>query len=246
MVSKKEKRKYKEVKISRGVFDRRTFLTLYDLLNKHAFDEVIGIVKEGKESVILSGKTKKGKYVAIKVYRIEAVDFKTMWKYIVGDPRFKRVKKDRYFIVNLWCQREFRNLKVAYESGVAVPRPIAFKNNVLVMEYIGKKDVPAPRLIDIELDAPSEIYNIILKEMERLTRARLVHGDLSAYNILYLKKPVLIDLSHATTVNNPLTQELLERDVKNINTYFSKLKVKVKDSDTILKELNEIIEKKSE
>lgn len=233
----------KEFKIFRSVFDRRTLLTLYQFLNKDVFKEVIGIVKEGKESVILVAKTKEGKYLAVKVYRTLACDFKTMWRYLVGDIRFLNVKKDRYFVVSLWCQREFKNLRLAYENGISCPKPIAFKGNVLVMEFIGEGDVPAPRLIDVKLNDYKKVYDIILDQIMKLAKTGIVHGDLSAYNILLLEKPYIIDLSHGTPVESQIAQELLERDIKNVNKFFEK-KVEIRDSELILKQLSSIIEKR--
>ncbi len=243
-LKRKKKREYaKDLKIERGVFDRRTMLTLHGLLNKHILDEIIGITKEGKESVVLSGKSR-DKYVAIKIYRTDACDFKTMWRYLVGDPRFSRVRKNRRFIVNVWCQREFKNLVITKKAGVLCPEPIAFKENVLVMSFIGEKDIPAPMLINIKPPNPKKLYEDVLKNMRKLTKAGLIHGDLSAYNILYLEKPFFIDFSHGATTENPLAPELLKRDIKNINSYFSKLNVRVKNSEILYNQLIKLIRKK--
>jgi RIO kinase 1 len=242
-VQKIRRERQKELKIARGVFDRRTLLVLYELLNKNILKEVIGIIKEGKESVILSGITPENKYAAIKVYRIEACNFKTIWKYLIGDPRFKNIKKDRRFIVKLWCQREFKNLKIAYEGNVRCPKPLAFKENILVMEFIGEDGLPAPRLIDTVIENPGNVYKDVLEEIEKLIKCGLVHGDLSAYNILFLQKPYLIDLSHGTTVDNVTAPGLLERDIKNVNSFFSKFKIDIKDSGMIYEELKRLIEK---
>lgn len=244
VLKRKKKREYaKDLKIERGVFDRRTMLILYNLLNKNIIEEVIGITKEGKESIILAGKAKDN-YVAIKIYRTEACNFKTMWKYLVGDPRFFRVKKARRSIVNMWCQREFKNLMIATKARVTCPKPIAFKENILIMSFIGEKDIPAPMLVSIRPPNPKKVYEDVLKNMKKLTKANLIHGDLSAYNILYLKKPFFIDFSHGITSENQLAPELLERDIKNINSYFSKLNTHVKDSKTIYNQLIKLIRKK--
>jgi RIO kinase 1 len=168
-----------------------------------------------------------------------------MWKYLVGDPRFKSLKKKRRAVVNLWCQREFKNLKIASEAGVNCPKPIAFEENVLMMSFIGEDGIAAPRLIDIELKNPSKAYVMILEDLKKLVGNGLIHGDLSAYNILFWDKPYFIDFSHGTTIRNPLAPELLKRDLKNINSYFSKFNITLKDSEKIYKELEEIIKEKA-
>lgn len=240
VLKRKRKREYyKELKIVRGVFDERTLLVLYRLLNKNKISAE-SLIKEGKESVILSGTTKDGNLVAIKVYCVESCNFKSMRKYLIGDPRFPNIRKKRRVIVNVWCQREFKNLMTAYENDVYCPEPIDFKENVLIMSFIGEKNEAAPRLIDVILEEPEDVYKIILENLNRLVKAGLVHGDLSAYNILFWGRPYFIDLSHGTMIKNPLALELLRRDVENINTYFSKLGVST-NTENIYKKLKRLM-----
>ncbi len=244
VLKRKRKREYyKEFKIVRGVFDERTLLVLYRLLNKNRIS-VESLVKEGKESVILSGLTKKKDWVAIKVYRTEACDFRTMWKYLIGDPRFHRIGKKRRTIVKLWGRREYKNLKIAFKAGVDCPKPLFFKENVMIMSFIGSDGLVAPRLIDVKPKNPKKVYKRVLTNLKKLVRGGLVHGDLSAYNILLLDKPYFIDFSHGTTIKSMMAVDLLKRDIKNINSYFSKLNIPLKSSEKIYKELEQIIKEK--
>ena len=226
----------KEFKIERKVFDDRTSLAIYKLMVRGVIKTVESLVKEGKESVVLSGKGKKDKWVAIKVYRTEYCDFRSMWKYLVGDPRFFGIKKRRRVVVCNWCKREFKNLKIAFKNKVSCPEPLGFYENVLVMRFIGENGIPSPRLIDVDLKEVkkkliNELYSLIIKEIEKLLRAKIVHGDLSAYNILlYEGKPVLIDFSQGVTSKHPLFKEFLERDIKNINSFFRKIGANVDES----------------
>jgi RIO kinase 1 len=212
-------------------------MNIYELLNKGVLETVEVIIKQGKESVVLAGKEPSGNWVAIKVYRTLACDYKNMWKYLVGDPRIKKLKKDRWSIVAAWCQKEFKNLKVAHEAKVSCPEPKAFRENVLVMEFIGENSVPAPRLVDIKVPNPKRVYSLIMKDLEKLIKAGLIHGDASAFNILFYKKPYLIDFSQSVMLKHPLALELLKRDIKNVNDYFSKLGVSVKDNEEVYKNL---------
>ncbi len=244
VLKRKRKREYyKEFKTVHGVFDEHTLLVLYKLLNKTKIT-VESLVKEGKESVILSGLTPRKEWVAIKVYRTEACDFKKMWKYLIGDPRFKGLKKRKRTIVNLWCKREFKNLKIAVKAGANCPEPITSRENILIMGLIGENGTPAPRLIDVILEDASPVYKDVIRDLKKLTKSGLVHGDLSAYNILLWNKPYFIDFSHGTTANNQMALELLKRDVKNINSYFSKLNLHLKQPEEVFEELKSVIEKK--
>ncbi len=214
-------------KIESKVFDDRTLLNIYKLMAKGVLNSVESFVKEGKESVVLSGKDKKGKWLAIKVYKVEHCDFRNMWMYLVGDPRFSRVKKGRRSVVYNWCKREFRNLKIAYANNISCPKPIAFRENVLVIEFIGKNGVLAPRLFDVTL-RPTDaqlIYDFIINDVKKLFDAGLVHADLSPYNILLYEKPYIIDFSQAVPVKHQLAQDLLRNDLRNLNTYFKKFGV---------------------
>ncbi len=224
-------------KIESKVFDSKTLLTIMKIMEKGVIKSVESVVKEGKESMIVSAKDRDGRCLAMKIYKTLHCDFKSRWKYLVLDPRFKNIKKERRAVVNNWCKREFKNLKKAYESGVNCPQPILFKENVLVMTFIGENCIPAPRLIDIDLNKSQieDIYSKILNEIKKLFHAGIIHSDLSPYNVLILyDQPYLIDFSQAITKNHPLANEWLERDVKNINRYFSKFGLQTKN-------LNEII-----
>lgn len=245
MVLKRKKKReyYKDLRTVSGVFDEHTVLLLYRLLNTTGISAE-SLVKEGKESVVLSGLTSENKWVAIKVYRTDVFDFKTMWKYLVGDYRFKRTKKSRKSVVSIWCQREFKNLKIARKGGVDCPEPIVSKGNVLIMSFIGKDGICAPRLIDVKPENPKKVYKKTLENMEKLAKMGLIHGDLSAYNVLFLDKPYLIDLSHSTTTKNPLAKELLKRDVKNINAYFSKFNFALNDPEKVFEKLLKITKEK--
>ena len=191
----------------------------------------------------MSGKNKENDWFAIKVYRIEACDFKSMWKYLIGDPRFKNIKKDKRFVVKLWCQREFKNTKIAYDAGVNCPKPYDFMENVLITSFIGNGKEFAPMLTNIVPEKLEEVYEEFLDNLKKLVNAELVHGDLSAYNILFWDKIYFIDFSHGTVIKNPAALDLLKRDIKNANSYFSKLGIKT-DTEKIYKELNQVIKKK--
>jgi RIO kinase 1 len=243
VLKRKRKREYyKEFKIFHGVFDENTMMVLYRLLNKNRIS-VESLIKEGKESVILSGKSKEGDWVAIKVYRIEACDFKSMWKYLVFDPRFQKAKKNKFAVVKLWCQREFRNLNVADAAGVNCPKSYDFMDNVLITSFIGDGKDFAPMLIDIVPKNLEELYEEVLDNLRKLINAGLVHGDLSAYNILFWDKIYFIDFSHGTMINSPIALDLLKRDIKNVNSYFSKLGINT-DTEKIYKELEQVIKEK--
>jgi RIO kinase 1 len=212
------------------VFDQSTRMVLYHFLSKGILDEVHGVVSAGKEARVYWGKNTEGKELAVKIYLTSSAEFlKGMRKYIEGDRRFKNVKHDTRSLIFTWAQKEFRNLEQASRAKVRVPKPIAVKNNVLVMEFIGKDGVSAPSLKERLPSDPGKVYNVLLTFLGRLYRkADLVHGDLSEYNIMVWNgRPVLFDMSQSVPTSHPLAEFLLRRDLANVNRFFSRLGVKV-------------------
>jgi RIO kinase 1 len=222
------------------VFDQSTRMVLYHFLSKGVIDEVHGIVNAGKEARVYWGKNKEGKELAVKIYLTSSAEFlKGMRKYIEGDRRFKNVKHDTRSLIFAWAQKEFRNLEQATRAKVRVPKPIAVKNNVLVMEFIGEDGVSAPSMKEQIPRDPQKVYSLLLVYLERLYRkADLVHGDLSGYNIMIWKgKPVIFDVSQAVPTSHPMAEFLLRRDLENMNRFFSRLGVKVISVDEAYKQV---------
>ncbi len=212
------------------VFDRSTLMTIYNFLNKGVIDQIFGAVKAGKESKLYWGKDKEGNTLAIKIFLTISSEFKRgMIPYIEGDPRFARVKRDTRSLVYAWAQKEFRNLMQAVEAGVRVPKPIDVSHNVLIMEFVGTEGESAPLLRETEVKNPTRVYNQVLDNVKKLYRkARLVHGDLSEYNIMLWKnQPVLFDVSQAVPLEHPMADRLLRRDLENLNRFFKRLGVEV-------------------
>jgi RIO kinase 1 len=225
----KEKRS-EEYEVLEEVFDRSTLMTIYYFMNKGVIDEIYGSVKAGKESKLYWGRDKEGKPIAIKIFLTVSAEFKKgMLVYIQGDPRFARVKRDTRSLIYLWAQKEYKNLHSAYEAGVSVPKPVAVRNNVLIMEFIGKDGVSAPLLRETMLRNPDKTFRQIIVNVKRLYRkAGLVHADLSEYNIMMWKgKPILFDVSQAVSKEHPMATDFLRRDLENISRYFKRLGVVV-------------------
>jgi RIO kinase 1 len=212
------------------VFDKTTLMIVYDLLNSGYLDEVNGVVSAGKEARVYAGRTRDKQDIAVKIYLTSSAEFKRgMMKYIEGDQRFKNVKHDTRSLIAVWAQKEFRNLKEADEAKVRVPKPIIVKSNVLLMEFIGKDGVSAPLLREQAPENPERIYKMLLTYYKRLyQKAKLVHGDLSEYNVMIWKGyPVIFDMSQSVPTSHPLAKFMLERDLANLNRFFSKLGVNV-------------------
>ena len=201
-----------------NVFDQSTLRALFKLAGQGYFDEIESPICTGKESnvfTVLKGDERR----VVKIYRT-AANFKKMYEYMNADPRFSNVKGSKLTVIYTWAKKEFRNLHRSRDNGVTVPMPYAVYKNVLVMEYI-----PAKLLLNQTPKDPEDFYERLIKEIKKLyDDAKLVHTDLSQYNILNLdEKPVLIDFSHAVDLRYPTVKRFVKRDMLNLVNYFNKI-----------------------
>lgn len=219
-----------------GVFDRITLRNLNKLLAKKMFLPLIDVIFTGKEAKVFYTKTVDLKTeIVIKIYKTMVLTFKNRLEYLEGDYRFARQSKlsraNPHKIINLWALKEFRNLRRMKEAGIRVPAPMDLLNNILVMEFIGQNAVAAPRLIDAKFSAEgfSDAYVQLVKIVRQMfVECKLVHADLSPYNILVNNgELVIIDVSQALDFNHDKAIEYLKRDLFNLNAFFSKQKVAV-------------------
>ena len=221
-------------KTLKGVFDEFTNRTLFELQSRGHFDELISPVLVGKESNVFLASSGKDK-VIVKIYRIQNADFNRMFEYIKKDPRYDFLQKHRRQIILAWTQREYKNLVRAQEAKIRVPEAMVFMNHILVEEMIGD-DEPAPMLKNAKPKDAKKFFALIIEDMKKLYERGLIHGDLSPFNILnHQEKPYFIDFSQATLVKTPNSEELLQRDVKNIVQFFSKLGVKENETEILYK-----------
>jgi RIO kinase 1 len=218
--------KSEKFKIYKNVFDDFTIATLFKLSSQEHFDELLTPVMIGKESNVFLAETKEKDYVIVKIYRLHSCNFNKMYSYIRSDPRFMNLKNRRRLVIFRWVQREYRNLLIAREK-INVPTPIAFANNVLVMESIGAEN-PSAQLKDKLPSDPEDFAAKILASVREMAKLGLVHGDLSEFNILnHNERPYFIDFSQGTSIDDPNAYEYLKRDIENVTRFFRKLKVNI-------------------
>ncbi len=210
------------------VFDKSTLLTLEKLISDRIIDVLDFPISTGKEAHVFRAITPDDQYVAVKVYRTQTLSFKKISTYIVGDPRFQPQRKSHRGFVYDWAKKEFHNLQLLQQAQVTAPRPIKQQNNVVVMEYIGSPQCPAPLLKDTPLSQPKKIYDLLVTYLHRMyTQVKLVHADFSQYNILMhdTSTPYVIDLAQGVLRDHPHAHEFLQRDIHNILQFFKKYDV---------------------
>ncbi|KAJ6446736.1 serine/threonine-protein kinase RIO1 [Purpureocillium lavendulum] len=222
---------------SEQVLDQRTRMILLQMINRGAVSEVHGAISTGKEAnvygAVLHDDAATGDTIhrAIKVYKTAILVFKDRERYITGEHRFKGGfdKGNNRKMVKLWAEKEYRNLRRIHSAGIPCPEPINLKLHVLVMGFLGdRKGWAYPRLRDAVLAGDDvdqqwrSLYLQLLGIMRKMYQVcRLVHADLSEYNILYHKGTLyIIDVSQSVEPDHPRSLEFLRMDIKNVGDFF--------------------------
>jgi len=220
------------------VFDKENLLRIYKLFTDDVIDTLDFPISTGKEGNVFRATTPDGTLVAVKIYRTRTATFRDMAKYVQGDPRFKGVTTNKRKLRLAWAAKELANLQRFADAGVRVPRPIARRDNIIVMEYIGTEESAAPEMRHVVLEDPGGVAETLIGYVKLAYRkADLVHGDLSEFNVLMDgQEPVVIDVAQGVLLKHPLAEELLQRDVENMARFFRKYGVSI-DTKAVLGEI---------
>ncbi|KAL3317780.1 Serine/threonine-protein kinase RIO1 [Cichlidogyrus casuarinus] len=218
--------------------DARSKTIIFRMMSQEIFDEINGCISTGKEANVYHAISKSAGNLALKVYMTSIMPFKSRDKYVAGDFRMRKHynTSSSFKFVSKWAEKEYRNLKRITQTGlIKCPEPLKLKGVVLLMSFVGKDAVPAPKLKDAASfccepeDSPNwpALYCETLLYMRVLyQKCRLVHGDLSEYNMLYLDGHVwIIDVSQAVEHEAPKALEYLRTDCHNVNSFFRKMGV---------------------
>lgn len=208
------------------------------------FDTLIGEVKEGKEATLfLVGRG--DERLAAKVYAdIDARSFRddsSYWTDVyIGDTRLAKAMRQgsragKQAKQTIWAMREYASLWRLWDAGLPVPKPAlgpepsvyAEAGSVVLMEFLGEGDAPAPRLADghVPTAAVGEAFRQSVDILRRMAAKGWVHGDFSTYNLLWHQGRVwAIDVPQMVPIEgNRNAIALLERDVRSLVTSFRKL-----------------------
>ena len=135
-----------------------------------------------------------------------------------------------------WIMHEYKTLDRLYALGAAVPKPFAVNENCILMDYCGddRRAAPALNEIDLAREEALPLFTEVMRNIELMLKQGLIHGDLSAYNILYWQGAVtLIDFPQVTnSKNNRQAYNILQRDITRVCDYFQRQGV-ARDADEI-------------
>ncbi|KAK7194252.1 Rio2, N-terminal/RIO1 family/Phosphotransferase enzyme family [Novymonas esmeraldas] len=173
----------------------------------------------GKESDIILVRDEAGHDCVLKLQRLGRCSFRTVTRNrdYKGNGR-TRHGESWFYLSRLASQKEYSFMKVLYDEGFPVPKPIDQNRHALLMEL-----VPGTLLNNItELGDASKVYRRALELMVRLAEVGLIHGDFNEFNLMITddQRVVVIDFPQMISTNHPNASELFDRDVHNLANFF--------------------------
>jgi RIO kinase 1 len=220
---------------------------LGEFYNDRWFTDILFKVKGGKEATVYCCRAHPStglRHIAAKVYRPRM--FRAMRNdgfYRIGRTTLgpdgkmafrgraqRALKKHTAFGKEIdmasWNRHEFNILTQLHEAGLDVPKPLAHGSNCILMQFLGDDTRGAPTLHSVRLDETEArpMFHRMLRNMERMLSLFLIHGDMSAHNILYHEERAwIIDLPQAISADaHPAAYSVLARDIERLCQYFQK------------------------
>lgn len=220
--------------------DRKALISKFrKFYSQNLITDILNIVKSGKEATIYRCRAHPStgqEFLVAKFYRPfnqrsfknDAIYQQCRREWSGGNARaLKRKSKwGREAQFSNWVNAEFGTLHRLYRAGANVPQPFGSSRDTILMEYLGDGELSAPKLNDISLNQneAETLYRQIMQDVQIMLDADRIHGDLSAFNILYWQNsPKIIDFPQSIHPRrNPQALSLLQRDIKNLYKYFSR------------------------
>ncbi len=223
------------------------FTYLGPLYDSEYITDVLRRVKGGKEANVYlcqAHPSLKREFIAAKLYRPRMMRnlrndaryranrqiLNSYGKTDFKDSALRAVRKGTSYGKELthtsWLQHEYLSLQILYDAHLPVPEPVFAGDNIILMEYIGDLDMPAPALTETTLTHREavRVRDILIDSIDRMLGLNRIHADLSAYNVLYWEgQPVIIDFPQAVSpLENTEAWDIFLRDVTRTCQYFER------------------------
>jgi RIO kinase 2 len=189
-----------------------------------SFGQSLGV---GKEADVYDALNANGKRIAVKFHRLGRISFRQTRR----KRGYTREHSTWIFQSHLAAEREFQAMKTVYENDVAVPEPMTQNRHVVAMGMIEGAQLSKYK----DIGKPEKVLKEILCNIRKAyLKANLIHADISEYNIILQSDGhiLIIDWPQAVRTDHANAVDLLERDIKNLLTYFSrKFKVELTEEE---------------
>ncbi|WP_243057293.1 serine protein kinase RIO [Nocardioides sp. SR21] len=208
-----------------------------------AIDTELGILKTGKEADAflleraVPGSDALGESVVMVAKRYRSSEHRSFHRaaaYTEGrsvkrsrDERALKAKSTWGKIVatSEWAISEWSALNRCWQLGLPVPYPVQVDGTEILMEWITDDEgESAPRLAQTRPEPAllASYFDQLREALATMVGAGIIHGDLSAYNLLAAsERLVIIDLPQIVDLaGNTNALEFLMRDCTNVCTWF--------------------------
>ena len=219
--------------------DAADMRAIQEFLDEALVTEVLNVVKSGKEATVYRCRAHRSlgmPFAAAKVYH--SASHRSFQRSAVyeegrqfGPGQVQRAIKNRSEFgreaqLAFWVDHEFEVLSALHYAGADVPAPFACTEKAILMELVGNEDGESPQLqhADLQPEEAEKVLERVLWNIKLFLRENIVHGDLSAFNILYHEGELrIIDFPQAVDPRkNSSAKELLERDIANVVQFFQR------------------------
>lgn len=233
--------------------------SLVEIVEQEWVSDVLRKVKGGKEASVYLCKSGPEiptvEWVAAKIYRprmlrnlrndamyrADRVDLDANGHQLNDKRKLRAMRKKteygRELLHQSWIAYEFTTLQMLHEAGADVPEPYVMADNAILMEFVGDGEMSAPTLSEVSLDKSeaASLFERVVRNLDILLSHDRIHGDLSAYNILYWNGDItLIDFPQVVSPKaNRNAFKIFSRDVVRVCEYFTRQGMKINSSKLV-------------
>ncbi|PVF93411.1 RIO1-domain-containing protein [Serendipita vermifera] len=214
LVSRVQNAKYDGYRLTYGGYD---YLAIRAMSKRDTVAAVGNQIGVGKESDIYVVSDQEGEERVLKIHRLGRISFRAIKS--KRDYLGKRKSATWMYMSRLAAQKEYAFMKVLYEHGFPVPKPLDQARHCILMELI---DAYPLRQIS-EHPSPGALYSSLMDLIVRFAHSGLIHGDFNEFNILIRRdtgEPVVIDFPQMVSTRHVNAEWYFNRDVECIRTFF--------------------------
>ncbi|EUC65318.1 Serine/Threonine-kinase RIO2 [Rhizoctonia solani AG-3 Rhs1AP] len=216
LIARVQNAKYDGYRLTYGGYDYLALRTFSKRDTIHAVGNQIGV---GKESDIYVTSDTDGNQMVLKIHRLGRVSFRAVKE--KRDYMGKRKSASWMYLSRLGAKKEWEFMKVLYENGFPVPKPIDYARHCILMELI---DAYPLRQIASHPN-PGSLYSSLMDVIVRFAKSGLIHGDYNEFNILIRREtgePVVIDFPQMVSTRHVNAEWYFNRDVECIRRFFKR------------------------
>ncbi|CAH1760167.1 1622_t:CDS:10, partial [Entrophospora sp. SA101] len=215
LVARVKNAKYDGYRLTYGGYDYLALKTFSKRGNIYSVGNQIGV---GKESDIYIVADEEENQYVLKIHRLGRISFRAIKS--KRDYLQKRKSASWMYMSRLAATKEYAFMKVLYDNGFPIPKPIDQIRHCIIMELIDA--YPLHQISEVK--DPGKLYSDLMNLIVRLAQYGLIHGDFNEFNILVKDngEPILIDFPQMVSISHPNAEWYFNRDVECIRTYFQK------------------------